>query len=50
MNGLNSNYQIVQTLSRQLSWSHLTEIIRQDDPFNRESYASRVFVGHETVD
>lgn len=31
--------QIVLTLSRQLSWSHFVEIVRQDDPLKRDFYA-----------
>jgi predicted nuclease of restriction endonuclease-like (RecB) superfamily len=32
--------QIVQTLSRQLSWSHFVELIKVDDPLAREYYAA----------
>ncbi len=33
-----NDFQIVSTLSRQLSWSHLKELIYVDDPLKREFY------------
>jgi hypothetical protein len=30
---------IVSTLSRQLSWSHILELLPIDDPLKRECYA-----------
>ena len=41
--------QIVSTLSRQLSWSHFAEIIRQKDPLKREFYAEMCRVENWSV-
>lgn len=41
--------RIVQTLSAQLSWSHLLELIAQDDPLKREFYAEMCRVEHWSV-
>jgi predicted nuclease of restriction endonuclease-like (RecB) superfamily len=41
--------RIVQTLSAQLSWSHLLELIAQDDPLKREFYTEMCRVEHWSV-
>jgi len=44
-----SDFQIVSTLSRQLSWSHFTELIREKDPLKREFYAEMCRVENWSV-
>ncbi|MEM9940723.1 MAG: PDDEXK nuclease domain-containing protein [Planctomycetota bacterium] len=43
------NAEIVSTLSRQLGWSHFTEIIRQKDPLKRDFYAEMCRVENWSV-
>jgi DUF1016 N-terminal domain len=40
------NEQIIQTLSGQLTWSHLLELLRIDDPHAREFYAELTRLHH----
>lgn len=41
--------KIVSTLSRQLSWSHFVELIRQNDPLKRDFYAEMCRVENWSV-